>query len=201
MSEQQHDQQLSHERAQRRENPDPTEGERPFPKPLLAVVIGLVAWGIGYIYITQSNDDAAFGDHRTLSTLQGPAPGAKVDGAQIYNAQCVACHQATGLGLAGVFPPLAESEWVTGDPKRLAQIVLHGVSGTLTVKGAAYNGMMPPFKDKLDDAELAAVLTHVRSQFGNRAEPVDAKLVAEARSASSARTAPWKGDDELASFK
>ena len=201
MSEQQHDQQLSHERAQRRENPDPTEGERPFPKPLLAVVIGLVAWGIGYIYITQSNDDAAFGDHRTLSTLQGPAPGAKVDGAQIYNAQCVACHQASGLGLAGVFPPLAESEWVTGDPARLAQVVLHGVSGTLTVKGSAYNGMMPPFKDKLDDAQMAALLTHIRSQFGNRAEAVDAKLVTEARSASAGRTAPWKGDDELAYFK
>src|SRR5450830_1438240 len=125
------EQQFDHERAQRRENPDPTEGERPFPRPLLAVVVALVTWGIGYIYITQSNDNAAFGDHRTLSTLQGPAPGAKVDGAQIYNAQCVACHQATGAGLAGVFPPLAESEWVTGDPKRLAQIVLNGVSGTL----------------------------------------------------------------------
>ena len=195
------EQQFDHERAQRRENPDPTEGERPFPKPLLAVVIALVTWAIGYITITQSNDNAAFGDHRTLSTLQGPAPGAKVDGAQIYNAQCVACHQATGVGLAGVFPPLAESEWVTGDPKRLAQIVLHGVSGTLTVKGAAYNGMMPPFKDKLDDAEMAALLTHIRSQFGNRAEAVDAKLVLDARSASSARTAPWNGDNELATFK
>ena len=195
------EQQFDHERAQRRENPDPTEGERPFPKPLLAVVIALVTWAIGYITITQSNDNATFGDHRTLSTLQGPAPGAKVDGAQIYNAQCVACHQATGVGLAGVFPPLAESEWVTGDPKRLAQIVLHGVSGTLTVKGAAYNGMMPPFKDKLDDAEMAALLTHIRSQFGNRAEAVDAKLVLDARSASSARTAPWNGDNELATFK
>lgn len=201
MTQQSDEQQFDHERAQRRENPDPIEGERPFRKPLLAVVIALVTWGIGYIYITQSNDNAAFGDHRTLSTLQGPAPGAKVDGAQIYNAQCVACHQATGVGLAGVFPPLAESEWVTGDPKRLAQIVLHGVNGTLTVKGAAYNGMMPPFKDKLGDAEMAALLTHVRSQFGNRAEPIDAKLVAEARSTSSARTAPWNGDDELTTFK
>lgn len=187
--------------AQRRENPDPIESERPFPRVLLAVGIGLVLWGVGYIFITQSDDDAAFGDHRTLATLQGPAPGARIDGAQLYTAQCVACHQATGLGLAGVFPPLAESEWVAGDPKRLAQMVLHGVSGTLTVKGASYNGMMPPFKDKLGDAELAAVLTHIRSQFGNRAAPVDAKLVAEARAASSARTAPWKGDDELAAFK
>jgi mono/diheme cytochrome c family protein len=69
------------------------------------------------------------------------------------------------------------------------------------VKGAAYNGMMPSFKDKLDDAELAALLTHIRSQFGNRAQAVDAKLVLDARSASADRTAPWKGDDELASFK
>jgi len=195
------DQQMDDERAQRRENPDPTEGERPFPKPLLAVVVSLVLWGVSYIYVTQSNDDAAFGDHRTLATLQGPAPGAKVDGAQIYNAQCVACHQATGLGLAGVFPPLGGSEWVTGDPRRLAQMVLHGVSGTLTVKGAAYNGMMPPFKDKLGDPELAALLSHIRSQFGNTAAPVDAKLVAEARSASEARKTPWNGDDELAAFK
>ncbi|OON61047.1 cytochrome C oxidase Cbb3 [Massilia sp. KIM] len=189
-----------HEDAQRRENPDPTESERPFPLPLLALVAGLLLWGVGYILTEQRNDDAAWGDRRTASTLEAQATGA-VDGAQLYAAQCAACHQASGAGLPGAFPPLAGSEWVTGDPRRLADIVLHGVSGALTVKGTVYNGQMPAFKDKLGDVELAALLSHLRTQFGNSAGAVDARLVAETRAASAARTAPWNGDDELAGYK
>ncbi len=185
--------------AQRRENPDPTEQDRPIPKLLLAGVAALFLWGVGYIVWMQRDDSPGLGDNRTAETLVGKPAGAagKADGAQIYAAQCVACHQATGAGLPGVFPPLAGSEWVAGSPARLTQIVLHGVSGPLTVKGSPFNGQMPAFGEKLNDEELAAVLTHARAQFGNTAAPVTAKEVADARAATAGRTDPWKGEDEL----
>jgi mono/diheme cytochrome c family protein len=190
--------------AQERENPDPTEVDRPIPWLVLTLVGLLIGWGITYILMQNPKDDPALGDSRTLSTLQAKpagAPGGAVDGAQIYSAQCVACHQATGAGLPGVFPPLAGSEWVTGADKVTAAILLHGITGKLTVKGASYNGQMPAFKDKLNDAEIAAVLSHIRSNFGNAAPKVGAEVVKSEREATRDRKDPWSGDDDLAKLK
>jgi mono/diheme cytochrome c family protein len=189
--------------ARLRENPDPHEKGHPVPLPVLGVVALVLAWGVYYILTTQRDDDPALGDRRTLSTLEAKPAGAagSVDGAQIYAANCVACHQATGLGLPGVFPPLAGSEWVTGQDKVLVNIVLHGVTGKLTVKGTPYAGAMPTFKDKLNDAEIAAVLTHLRSNFGNAAAKIGADAVKAERESGKARTEPWNGDDDLAKLK
>jgi mono/diheme cytochrome c family protein len=188
--------------AQQRENPDPTEKDRPIPRYVLVGVGLALAWGIGYI-LTVRDDDPALGDRRTIATLQAKAGSAAggagaVDGAQIYSAQCVACHQANGAGLPGVFPPLAGSEWVVGADNVAAAILLHGVTGKLTVKGAAYNGQMPAFKDKLGDAEIAAVLSHIRSNFGNSAAKVTPEAVKAARDADAGRKDPLNGDDDLA---
>ncbi|MBT5926819.1 MAG: hypothetical protein HOH33_09385, partial [Verrucomicrobia bacterium] len=66
------------------------------------------------------------------------------------------------------FPPLAESEWVSGNPDRLIKLTLHGLLGPIEVKGVKYQGLVPmtPFKG-LSDEELSAVLTYVRNSFGN----------------------------------
>lgn len=189
--------------AQQREQPDPYEGNHPVPW-FIIVIIGLVfSWGIYYIASSNLSDPPELGDSRTIAALtaQTGAANGVVDGAQIYAAQCVACHQASGAGLPGVFPPLAASEWVTGKESVAAQILLHGVSGSLTVKGAVYNGQMPAFQDKLNDAEIAAVLTHIRSNFGNTAGKVDAALVKAEREASKDRTQPWSGDEELSKLQ
>ncbi|WP_374581672.1 cytochrome c [Pseudoduganella sp.] len=186
--------------AQQRENPDPTEKDRPIPWFVLAVVGAALAWAVGYI-LTVRDDDPALGDRRTIETLQakaGGAAGGAADGAQVYAAQCVACHQASGAGLPGVFPPLAGSEWVLGDEKVAAAILLHGVTGKLTVKGSAYNGQMPAFKDKLGDAEIAAVLSYIRGNFGNQAAAVTPAVVKAARDAGAERKEPLNGDDDLA---
>ena len=106
--------------ARARENPDPHEQNRPVPKLVLLVVAGIVAWAIGYITLTQNDDKPELGDHRSMATLAAKPAGAgggAVDGAQVYAANCVACHQATGAGLPGVFPPLAGSEWVLAADK------------------------------------------------------------------------------------
>ena len=79
----------------------------------------------------------------------------------------------------------------------MVQILLHGIQGTLTVNGVAYNGAMPTFGSQLSDAEIAAVLTYVRGQWGNKAGPVGAALVSTQRAATAARSAPWNGDTDL----
>jgi mono/diheme cytochrome c family protein len=118
------------------------------------------------------------------------------DGAAIFAAQCASCHQAAGTGVPGAFPPLAGSNWVNGRDVTLTQILLHGIQGTLTVNGTAYNGAMPSF-GHLSDADIAAVLTYVRSQWGNKAGAVGTALVSTQRAATSTRSEPWHGDSDL----
>lgn len=185
-----------------REKPEPQELARPVAKPLLALVFVLVVFGIVYILRSGPTESPALGDHRTLEDLTAKAvPAGKVDGAAVFAARCVACHQATGAGLPGVFPPLAGSEWVTGKAAIPIQIVLHGLQGTVTVKGATFNGQMPPLGDQMSDDEIAAAISYIRKQWGNTADDVDVAAVKEQRAATAARTAPWNGDAELATLK
>lgn len=189
---------------QERENPEPSEATNPAPLFVILVVIGLFVFGALYIAGTSFTGEPAWGDARTLADLQGPAPaapGAAIDGSAVYASRCIACHQAGGTGLSGVFPPLAESEWVVGDETTLVALVLHGISGPLTVKGKSYDGAMPAFAGQLQDAEIAAVLSHIRSQWGNSAEPVAAATVATVRSDTATRSTPFAGDAELGAAK
>jgi len=179
------------ERAYSRENFEPNELSNPLPKWYSAMALGFVIWGGGYFYF-QGNVPADAGDHRSvLATMAGPA-----DGATVYAGNCVACHQATGLGLAGAFPPLAGSGWVLGEPDLLAQILLHGIQGEIEVMGNVYNGVMPAFP-QLSDAELAAVQNHVRNEWGNEAAEVDDAFYAEQRERFPPDRGPWQGGAEL----
>jgi mono/diheme cytochrome c family protein len=190
----------SRQQIRARENPDPQEMNRPVPRLVLALVLAVFIWAIFYIATTQRDDDPTLGDQRTMATLEGKPKGAAsaANGAELYAANCVACHQANGAGLPGAFPPLAGSEWVLGQDKVLASILLHGISGKLTVKGTEYNGAMPSFKAKFDDHEIAAILTYIRANFGNAAGQVRADVVSGERAASKDRAMPWNGDDDLA---
>lgn len=120
-----------------------------------------------------------------------PRAAAAQDGGQIFTTRCAACHQADGTGVGDMFPPLAGSEWVTGDPGRAIRIVLHGLQDEVQVKGETYSGVMPAWGAALNDAEIAAVLTYARSHFGNKAGPVSASEVAKVRAASASRKTPW----------
>src|SRR5690606_4531294 len=169
--------------AQQREMPEPYEGNRPVPWLVILIVSAVFVWAIGYIAVTHQTNPPSYGDRRTAQDFKvaAPAAGGAVDGAQVYTANCVACHQANGKGLPGVFPPLAGSEWVSGKPALAVQIVLHGVTGELTVAGQTYNGMMPTFKDKLDDAQIAAVVNYIRQHFDDVSGEIDAAMVASER--------------------
>lgn len=180
---------------QRRENPDPDEQVKPLPFMVMMLIAGLFTFGVVYIAETPLSFPAAWGDQRVVADLAAPLKGAKADGAALFSANCVACHQATGLGVPGAFPPLADSEYVNGKPDVVVQILLHGIKGSITVKGNPYNGEMPQFGSKLSDAEIAAVATHIRSQWGNKAAAIDLAAVTKGREVSKAQTAPWNSKD------
>jgi mono/diheme cytochrome c family protein len=120
-------------------------------------------------------------------------------GKQVYMTVCVACHQPTGQGLPMVFPPITNSEYVSGSPERLAAMILKGNIGPITVDGKLYNNMMPGQEALLTDEKIAAVMTYVRSNFGNSAPAVAADLVAAARKKYLDRKTPWT-EAELKSF-
>jgi nitrite reductase (NO-forming) len=103
-------------------------------------------------------------------------------GESLFAGTCATCHQPDGKGLPGVFPPLAKSDYLAKDPKKGAGIVLHGLSGKVTVNGQEYNSMMPPMANLNDDA-IANILTYVHNSWGNDGRQVSAAEVAAERKA------------------
>jgi mono/diheme cytochrome c family protein len=110
-------------------------------------------------------------------------------GKKIFAANCATCHQASGSGVAGQYPPLAGSEYVTGGTRRPGMIVLKGLQGPLTVKGVQYgSAVMQPWEKTLTDAKIADVLTYIRSDWGNNASAVAPAEIAALRKELSGRT-------------
>jgi len=101
-------------------------------------------------------------------------------GQQLFTGTCSVCHQATGEGLPGVFPPLAKSSLIAEDPKRTVQILLHGLNGKVVVNGKEYNSVMPPMS-QLNDDEMANILTFVLNSWGNPGGRITTDEVAKAR--------------------
>ncbi len=109
---------------------------------------------------------------------RGPEP---VDGKATYTQICAVCHQATGLGVPGAFPPLDGSPYVTSDNvERMASIMLYGLKGPIKVKGTEFNSLMLP-QGQLSNEQLAAVATFVRSSWTNKAGAVDPSVFAKMR--------------------
>lgn len=103
-------------------------------------------------------------------------------GKRVYSQTCFACHQPTGLGLPGVFPPLAKSDFLMADKDRSIRAVTKGLSGPVTVNNVAYNGVMPPVL--INDEQIAQVLTYVRNEWGNSGEIVTVDDVRRVRAES-----------------
>jgi nitrite reductase (NO-forming) len=101
-------------------------------------------------------------------------------GEALFAGTCSTCHQANGQGLEGVFPPLAGSDFIKADPKRVANIITHGFSGPITVNGKDYNSVMPPMSQLTDD-EVANIATFVLNSWGNPGGRVTKEEAAQAR--------------------
>ncbi|MFN5961306.1 MAG: c-type cytochrome, partial [Verrucomicrobiota bacterium] len=125
-------------------------------------------------------------------------------GANVFlrDGHCATCHQKTGAGLDPIYPPLANSVWVTGSEERLTKLVLHGLWGPIEVNGKTYDPAkgIPPmtqFAALLKDEEIAAVLTYVRNSWGNQADPVKAETVKKVREATKDRSIFWSPEELL----
>jgi mono/diheme cytochrome c family protein len=176
-----------------REKREPRVGLEPLSIWLIAVYGIAIFTGGAYLGRYSGNFS---GDG--LDPLGGPPPAKKGGGPQaqqqqaelsprdrgkkIFSANCQTCHQATGLGVPGQYPPLAGSEFTTGGSKRPAMIVLKGLQGPVTVKGQKFgSAVMQPWDKTLTDQKIADVLTYERSEWGNQASPVNAEQIAGLR--------------------
>jgi mono/diheme cytochrome c family protein len=178
--------------------PAANPGFRPVPWWALAGSALLLAWAGLYLGTYSGGFQ---GDVFNEEANYKPAgPSGPVDpkaasialGKKVFTVNCVQCHQSSGLGQAGQYPPLVGSEWVLGPaPRRLTQILLHGIQGTIHVKGNVYNNAMPTWF-ALSDKEIAGVLSYVRGELGgNNAGPITEQEMADARKLTASRTDPW----------
>ncbi|MEO0996562.1 MAG: cytochrome c [Pseudomonadota bacterium] len=161
---------------------EPVRIETPAPVPTWAWVLCLtiMGWAVGYVAF-EATDRARDVDRVAAVSSEGnggalPAPQAL--GAQLYGNYCASCHMPAGTGVAGVFPPLKGNPAVLADdPAEHIRAILHGVSGKV-IDGVAYPAPMPPFGGQLSDEEVAAVVNHERTAWGNQAATIGAADVA-----------------------
>jgi mono/diheme cytochrome c family protein len=99
-----------------------------------------------------------------------PASPLPADGKALYQKHCLVCHQLDGSGVGTLNPPLV-TQYVSGDKNKLIRMILKGSKGTIEIDGDTFSNTMPA-QPYLTDAQIAAVLTYVRSNFGNSAGPV-----------------------------
>lgn len=187
-----------------RETSDPYEAFDPGPR--WFYVFSVIALIIGGFYLGKHMGE--FGTAAHIGFLPPGVPGgaqvaatkaagtADVSGSTIYNGKCSSCHQPNGQGVPGAFPPLAGSPFVVEDPAIPVRIVLRGLHGPIEVEGSTFNGVMPAWADLLTDAEIAAVVSHIRGKLGNnKAEPVKEDFVAKIRQETASRTTPWTAEE------
>lgn len=180
-----------------REQQEPEDGFEALPTPWLLCMLGLALICGWYFGAYTADFSATRLDGEVIADASGQntqtqAPLAldpKIVGKRIYT-NCMACHQADGSGVVGQFPPLAQSEWVLGDPDALARILLHGLQGGLEVLGQHYDGVMPAWQ-RLSDEDIAAVLTYIRGAFGNTASAVEPALIAKRRQEDGPTQRSW----------
>jgi mono/diheme cytochrome c family protein len=195
------------------EKPEPKEGYKVMPLFLLGLVSAMIF--VTSIYVVQHRGGfsplvyderfdpkkAAGSGAKELTPEQVVAAGKKS-----FQQVCAACHQNTGLGVAGTYPPLAGSEQVLGKEEALIRILLHGLNGPIQVKGNTYNGAMPAFGKvpgggyNWNEEKISQVLTYIRQEWGNTAPAVTKAKVVEVLAAEKARSKPWT-DAELKAFE
>jgi len=119
-----------------------------------------------------------------------------MDGGKRAYAVCAACHQPNGQGVAGQFPPLAGSEWVTGSTERLAMVLYCGLTGPIRVKGVTLTGQaMPAQAGAMTDKQVAQVMTYIRRSWGNDASIVTEEMAKAGRAKYGSRTAQFTQAD------
>jgi mono/diheme cytochrome c family protein len=173
---------------------------------LFVLLLVLVYWGMIHLDNHAGGfNKFVYGPFQSYKQLADLAPKSGPEmliakGEAIYGTVCIACHQATGLGSPGQYPPLAGSEWVQGSSNRVVRIPLQGLTGNIEVKGQTINGSMPAFgtTPPMDnDENVAAVLTYIRQAWGNKAPPISPEQVKAVRAETASRTSQWTPEELL----
>ncbi len=181
-----------------REHAEPVEGREPTPLWLITLIAVLV-FGSGFYMARYSGgfQPLVFDENPSQGVTLAAKPAGPVDmaalGRRTFQNNCQTCHQESGSGLAGQYPPLAGSEWVLSpDASRIIRVVLDGFHGPVSVKGQSFNNLMVPWREVLSDQQIAAALTYIRQAWGNKAPPVTEAEVKAIREQTKARTGtPW----------
>lgn len=175
------------------EIPEPEKG--PIPVWLVAVMGLSVFWAGAYLFSFSGGFRSDVFDFEPKFGVQVGAKVAadpKVVGKALFSANCITCHQATGLGVPGQYPPLAGSEVELGDAtNHLIAIVLKGLQGPVVVEGKPFNNSMQAWEGQYTDQQLSAILTYVRSDWGNNAPPITADMVKQIRGEFKDRKEQW----------
>ena len=100
------------------------------------------------------------------------------DGKEVYQDFCIQCHLDTGMGVSGVFPPLAKSDYLANNVDLSIRALKYGMSGPIIVNGEEYNGVMQ--EQRLDDVEIADVMNYILNNWGNEFK----KMITEEKVAS-----------------
>lgn len=179
------------------------------PLILLFVFSGLIFYAGTYLNEYAGGYSATvFDEHGSVASETAAAP--KMDplvlGQRSYEQTCIACHQLTGQGIEGIYPPLVASDWVTGSPDRVIRVLLHGLKGPITVNGKQYGAAaMPPFGRvagggyNWNEERIAAVLTYIRQSWGNAADAITPEQVAAVLAQEGTNRKEWTAE-ELAPF-
>jgi uncharacterized protein len=127
-----------------------------------------------------------------LAAAAVAAPDAETmkQGQAVYSKTCFVCHQPTGAGIPGAFPPLAGSEWIAKDASIAVRNIINGMQGPIVVKGMTYNMPMPPVTG-LSDKDIAAVVTYVNNSWGNTGPTVTEDEVKAIKKKYADRKTPW----------
>ena len=194
-----------------REHKDPSADVTPVPLWVTVLCGAAVCWAGAYIGMFHGGFNSnVYNEYESSPAVLFPLPeraNAKAGpavaedmfaiGKGVYMGNCVSCHLANGAGQPGLIPPLAGSEWVTGSEKRLAMVLLKGLIGPVKVKGAAFNGAMPPWEGALNDKKIAAVTTYIRQEWGNKAPGITPAQINAARKEFSAKKVSWSEAEVL----
>lgn len=191
-----------------REKREPLVGLEPLSIWLIAVYGLAVFFGGAYLgrFSGSFRGDSLdpYGNQPQTNRAGGPQGGAQQvelsqadRGRKIFSANCATCHQMTGLGVPGQYPPLAGSEYVNGGTKRLGMIVLKGLLGPIKVKGQQFvtSAQMQPWGGTLNDQKIADVLTFIRQEWGNTGGPVAPEGIAALRKELAGRADSFTAPD------
>jgi mono/diheme cytochrome c family protein len=178
-----------------KQRPEKADGYSALPLALLGLICSVVFVASVYIVHYSIRFDplvvSEVAKREKPSGAAGPALSRAQLGKRVFDTTCAACHQGNGQGVANQYPPLAGSEWVQGNDERIIRIVLHGLSGPLTVHGKEYNNVMAPLGGALRDEQIANVLSYVRASWGNEAPEVLPETVAKVRAETAGRNSTW----------